>query len=57
MLSFDDPVELYIAQPSRWVRSHHIEQEWFLADYFYACWVQAWTAAAILFMTSMLLYQ
>ena len=57
MLSFDDPVELYTVQPSRWVRSHHIEQEWFLADYFYACGVQAWTAAAILYMTSMLLYQ
>lgn len=57
MLSFGDPVELYTVQPSRWVRSHHIEQEWFLADYFYACGVQAWTAAAILNMTSMLLYQ
>jgi glycogen debranching enzyme len=57
LLSFDDPVELYTVQPSRWVRSHHIEQEWFLADYFYACGVQAWTAAAILYMTSTLLYQ
>ncbi|MGH2496438.1 MAG: amylo-alpha-1,6-glucosidase [Ktedonobacteraceae bacterium] len=57
ILAFDNPVELYTVQPSRWIRSHHIEQEWFLADYLYACDVQAWTAAAILFMTSMLLYQ
>lgn len=57
MLAFDNPVELYTVQPSRWIRSHRIEQEWFLADYFYACSVQAWTAGAILYMTSMLLYQ
>lgn len=57
MLSFGGPVELYTVQPSRWVRSHRIEQEWFLADYFCACGVQAWTAAAILYMTSMLLSQ
>lgn len=53
MLAFDDPVELYTVQPSRWIRSHRIEQEWFLADYFYACSVQAWTAAAILYMASL----
>jgi glycogen debranching enzyme len=57
ILAFDNPVELYTVQPSHWVRSHQIDQEWFLADYFDACGVQAWTAAAILYMTSMLLYQ
>ncbi len=56
ILAFDNPVELYTVQPSHWVRSHHIDQEWFLADYFDACGVQAWTAAAILYMTSLLLY-
>jgi len=55
MLAFGEPVELYTVQPSRWLRSPRIEQEWFLADYFYACSVQAWTAAAILYLTSMLL--
>lgn len=55
ILAFDDPVELYTVQPSRWIRSHRIEQEWILADYFYACKVQAWTAAAILYLSSMLL--
>ncbi|HLJ32702.1 MAG TPA: hypothetical protein VKU38_03580 [Ktedonobacteraceae bacterium] len=53
--AFDKPVELYTVQPSRWIRSHHIEQEWFLADYFYACDVQAWTAAAVLYFTAMLM--
>jgi len=55
ILAFEKPVELYTVQPSRWIRSHHIEQEWFLADYFYACSVQTWTAAAILYFTAMLM--
>jgi hypothetical protein len=50
ILAFDAPIELYTVQPSRWLRSPRIEQEWFLADYF-----QAWTAAAILYLTSLLL--
>lgn len=57
ILAFGNPVELYTVQPARWVRSHHIEQEWFLADYFNACGVQAWTAAAILSLAALLLYQ
>ena len=55
LMAFEKPVELYTVQPSRWIRSHHIEQEWFLADYFYACDVQAWTAAAVLYFTAMLM--
>jgi len=55
VLAFDAPIELYTVQPSRWLRSPRIEQEWFLADYFHACNVQAWTAAAILYLTSMLM--
>lgn len=55
MLAFDKPVELYTVQPSRWIRSHHIGQEWFLADYFRACEVQAWTAAAILYFTALVM--
>lgn len=53
--SFDAPVEVYTVQPSRWIRFPRVEQEWFLADYFYACNVQAWTAAAVLSFVSMLL--
>ena|SRR5258706_15314096 len=56
ILAFDAPIELYTVQPSRWLRSPRIEQDWFLADYFHACNVQAWTAAAILYLTSTLLY-
>jgi glycogen debranching enzyme len=55
ILAFDAPIELYTVQPSRWLRSPRIEQEWFLADYFHACNVQAWTAAAILYLTSLLM--
>ena len=57
MHAFDDPVELYTVQPSRWLRFPRIEHEWFLADYFYACNVQAWTAAATLYLVAMLLYE
>ena len=57
MLAFEQPVELYTVQPARWIRSHHLEQEWFLADYFHACDVQAWTAAAILYFTALLMEQ
>ena len=56
MLAFDDPVELYTVQPSRWLRWPRIESEWFLAQYVYACNVQAWTAAAMLYLASLLLY-
>lgn len=56
LLAFDNPVELYTVQPSRWLRWPRIEAEWFLAQYFYACKVQAWTAAAMLCLTSILLY-
>ncbi len=55
ILAFEKPVELYTVQPARWIRSHRIEQEWFLADYFYACSVQAWTAATILYFTALLM--
>lgn len=55
LLAFEDPVELYTVQPARWLRSHRIDQEWFLADYFRSSAVQAWTAAAILYLTAMLM--
>ena len=55
ILAFDKPVELYTVQPSRWIRSHRLEQDWFLADYFYACSVQTWTVAAILYFTALLM--
>lgn len=53
--AFGEPVELYTVQPSHWIRSPRIEQEWFMANYFYASSVQAWTAAAILYFAAVLL--
>jgi hypothetical protein len=43
-------------QPAHWLRWPRIESEWFLAHYFDSCNVQAWTAAAILYLASLLLY-
>ena len=54
--TIDDPVELYMVLPSGWIRSPRIEQAWVLVDYFYASSVQAWTAAVILYLVSLLLY-
>jgi hypothetical protein len=42
--------------PSGWIRSPRIEQEWVLVDYFYASSIQAWTAAAILYLAPLLSY-
>ncbi|MFL5692700.1 MAG: amylo-alpha-1,6-glucosidase, partial [Ktedonobacteraceae bacterium] len=53
--AFNNPVELYTVQPSHWIRSHRLEEEWFLADYFYACSVQTWTVAAILYFITTLI--
>src|SRR5215472_7056206 len=52
--TIDAPVELYMVLPSGWIRSPRIEQEWVLVDYFYASSMQAWTAAAILYLASLL---
>ncbi len=51
----DDPVELYMVLPSRLIRSPRIGQARALVDYYYASSVQAWTAAAILYLVSLLL--
>ena len=56
MHATNDPVELYMVLPSLWIRSPQIQQEWVLVDYFYASSIQAWTAAAILYLASLLLY-
>lgn len=53
--AFDQPVELYTVQPTTWVRSHHLAGDWFLADYSRSCKVQAWTAAATLYFTALLM--
>ncbi len=55
LTAFGTPVEVYSVHPSRWIRSPHIMQEWVLADYFYASEMQAWTAAAMLYLTRLLM--
>lgn len=53
--AIDDPVELYMVLPSRWIRSPSIEQPRILVDYYYASTVQAWTTAAILYLVALLM--
>lgn len=49
------PVELYMVLTPAQIRLPRIEQRWLLIDYFEACNVQAWTAAGILYLTTLLL--
>lgn len=51
----NDPVELYMVLSPSFIRFPKLEHEWVLVDYFEACSIQAWTAAAMIYMTSLLL--
>jgi glycogen debranching enzyme len=51
--SIDEPVELYVVLPSSWIRSPRITQPYVLVDYYYASSLQAWTAAATLYLVSL----
>ncbi|GER88008.1 hypothetical protein KDW_21700 [Dictyobacter vulcani] len=53
LATIDNPVELYMVLPSQVIRAPQIQQLWALVDYRQACNVQAWTAAAILYMVSL----
>ncbi|GCE26685.1 hypothetical protein KDA_21690 [Dictyobacter alpinus] len=53
--TIDNPVELYMVLPSQVIRAPQIQQLWALVDYRQACNVQAWTAAATLYMVSLFL--
>lgn len=55
LVAFQTPVELYTVQPASSVRSHHLAGDWFLADYRRSTKVQAWTAAAMLYFTALLM--
>lgn len=55
LAAFQTPVEVYTVQPTSWVRSHHLAGDWFLADYRRSTRVQAWTAAAMLYFTALLM--
>jgi glycogen debranching enzyme len=51
----NDPVELYMVLSPSHIRLPRLDHEWILIDYFEACSVQAWTTAAMIYMTSLLL--
>lgn len=51
-----NPVELYMVLSPAHVRLPKLDHQWMLIDYFEACDVQAWTAAGILYLTTLLLF-
>jgi len=53
MHTINEPVELYVVLPSTWIRSPRIAQPYVLVDYYYASSIQAWTAAATLYLVSL----
>lgn len=53
MHAIDEPVELYVVLPSAWIRSPRLAQPYVLVDYYYASSIQAWTAAATLYLVSL----
>jgi glycogen debranching enzyme len=53
--AFGNPVELYMVLAPGHIRLPRIDQRWLLLDYFESCNVQAWTAAGILYLTTLLL--
>jgi glycogen debranching enzyme len=53
--AISNPVELYMVLAPSHIRLPKLDHEWMLVDYFEACSVQAWTAAAIIYLASLLL--
>jgi glycogen debranching enzyme len=50
----NNPVELYMVLSPSHIRLPKLDHQWLLIDYFEACSVQAWTAAAIIYLASLL---
>jgi glycogen debranching enzyme len=50
-----NPVELYMVLSPAHIRLPKLDHQWMLVDYFEACTVQAWTAAGILYLATLLL--
>jgi glycogen debranching enzyme len=50
-----NPVELYMVLAPGQIRLPRIDHRWLLLDYFESCNVQAWTAAGILYLSTLLL--
>jgi glycogen debranching enzyme len=51
----ENPVELYMVLQPAHIRLPRLDHGWMLIDYFESCNVQAWTAAGILYLTTLLL--
>lgn len=50
-----NPVELYMVLPTALIRLPKLSEEWALVDYYQSTTIQAWTAAAMLYLASLLL--
>lgn len=53
--AMQNPVELYMVLPTSRIRLPKLNQEWALVDYFQSTTIQAWTAAAMIYLSSLLL--
>lgn len=54
--AMQNPVELYMVLPSSRIRLPKLSQEWALVDYYGSTTIQAWTAAGMIYLSSLLLY-
>jgi glycogen debranching enzyme len=54
--AMNNPVELYVVMPASHIRLPQVTQEWALVDYLQATTIQAWTAAGMIYLTSLLLH-
>lgn len=50
-----NPVELYMVLPSSRIRLPRLTEEWALVDYYQSTTIQAWTAAGMIYLSSLLL--
>ncbi|HEX7735705.1 MAG TPA: hypothetical protein VF458_12625 [Ktedonobacteraceae bacterium] len=51
-----NPVELYMVLPASRIRLPKLAQDWALVDYYQSTTIQAWTAAGMIYLASLLLY-
>jgi glycogen debranching enzyme len=55
--AMQNPVELYMVLPSERIRAPRLAEKWALVDYYQSTTIQAWTAAGVLYLASLLLNQ
>lgn len=54
--AIQNPVELYMALPTSRIRLPRLTEDWALVDYYESTTIQAWTAAGMIYLSSLLLY-